>query len=80
VAQSSPGVSRIAGPAIRRLELTDMDAAAVVHRTAFDDRLPWLAGLHTAQEDRLYFRERVFRACEIWGAQDGVTLIGIVAF
>ncbi|WP_430640587.1 hypothetical protein [Bradyrhizobium brasilense] len=31
---------------IRRLVLADMDAAARVHRAAFDQALPWLAGLH----------------------------------
>jgi putative acetyltransferase len=32
---------------LARLALEDMDAAARVHRAAFDDRLPWLSGLHT---------------------------------
>src|SRR5713226_9085366 len=46
---------------LRRLELVDMDAAVRVLRTAFDHALPSLAGLHTAKEDRWFFRERVFR-------------------
>jgi putative acetyltransferase len=65
---------------IRKLELAEMDAAAAVHRATFDDRLPWLANLHTREEDRSYFRERVFQQCEIWGALDGARLIGIIAF
>ena len=65
---------------IRRLELVDMDAAAAVHRSAFDDRLPWLSGLHTPDEARRYFCERVFEECEIWGALDGSALTGIIAF
>ena len=36
--------------------LADMDAAAVVRRAAFDQALPWLAGLHTPEEDRQFFR------------------------
>jgi GNAT superfamily N-acetyltransferase len=64
----------------RRLELADMDAAALVHRAAFDDALPWLAGLHTPAEDRRYFRERVFPACEVWGAFDDAVLAALVAF
>jgi putative acetyltransferase len=44
---------------IRRLELEDMIAAAGVHRAAFDERLPWLAGRHTAGEDLGYFQDRV---------------------
>ena len=64
----------------RRLELADMDAAALVHRAAFDDALPWLAGLHTPADDRRYFRERVFTACEVWGAFDDAVLAALVAF
>ena len=56
-----------------------MDAASVVHRAAFDERLPWLAGLHTPAEDRAYFRDVVFAGCEVWGAWD-VALVGFIAF
>ena len=68
------------GMTIRRLELAELDAAAAVHRSAFDDRLPWLAGVHTPEEDRSYFRERVSTICEIWGAFEDETLVGIIAF
>ncbi len=57
-----------------------MDAAARVLRTAFDQALPWLAGLHTPEEDRWFFRKRVFKTCEVWGAFDGTGLIGVLAF
>ncbi len=67
-------------PTLRRLELADMDAAARVLRTAFDQALPWLAGLHTPEEDRWFFRKRVFKTCEVWGALDGTGLIGVLAF
>jgi GNAT superfamily N-acetyltransferase len=65
---------------LRRLELADMDQAAQVHRTAFDRALPWLAGFHTPGEDRWFFRERVFGNCEVWGAFDDSTMIGMIAF
>ena len=65
---------------LRKLELADMDAAAPIHRAAFDRALPWLAGLHTPAEDRWFFREHVFRSCEIWGAFDDTALIGMIAF
>jgi GNAT superfamily N-acetyltransferase len=57
---------------LRKLKLADMDAAARVHRTAFDRALPTLAGLHTPEEDQGFFRERVSRTCEVWGAFDGM--------
>jgi putative acetyltransferase len=64
---------------LRRLTLDDMDCAAVVLRISFDERLPWLTGLHTPEEDRAYFRGHVFSTCEVWGAVDG-NIIGIIAF
>jgi GNAT superfamily N-acetyltransferase len=68
------------GLIIRPLEIADMDAAARVHRTAFDQALPWLTGLHTPDEDRWFYRERVFKTCQIWGAFNGGALTGIIAF
>jgi GNAT superfamily N-acetyltransferase len=65
---------------LRRLALDDMNAAARVHRSAFDDALPWLAGLHTPEEDAWFYRERVFAACEVWGAFGAEALVGVVAF
>ena len=43
-----------------------MDAAARVLRRSFDHALPTLAGLHTPEEDRWFFRNRVFADCELW--------------
>jgi hypothetical protein len=51
---------------VRRLELDDMDAAAQIHRAAFDHALPALVGLHAPEEDRWFFRERVFPTCALW--------------
>jgi GNAT superfamily N-acetyltransferase len=68
------------GLSIRQLELADMDAAARVHRTAFDRALPWLTGLHTPDEDRWFYRERVFAGCQVHGAFEGGALAGIIAF
>jgi putative acetyltransferase len=65
---------------LRRLALTDMSAAARVHRAAFDAALPWLAGLHTPEEDQWFFQERVFKTCDVWGAFRDSELIGIIAF
>ena len=67
------------GLIIRQLELADMDAAARVHRRAFDHALPWLTGLHTSDEDRWFYRERVFTGCQVHGAFEGDALVGIIA-
>lgn len=65
---------------LRPLALTDMGAAAQVHRLAFDQAMPWLVGLHTPDQDRWFYRERVFPTCHVWGHFDGVVLGGIIAF
>jgi GNAT superfamily N-acetyltransferase len=57
-----------------------MDQAAGVHRASFDLALPWLAGLHTPDEDRRFYRETVFKTCVLWGAFDVSAMIGVIAF
>jgi GNAT superfamily N-acetyltransferase len=64
---------------IRQLQLADMDAAARVHRAAFDHALPWLTGLHTSDEDRWFYRERVFTEYHVQ-AFEGGALAAIIAF
>ena len=65
---------------IRQLELADMDAAARVHRSSFDHALPWLTGLHTPEEDRWFYRERMFKTCALWGAFDDNVMTALIAF
>ena len=64
----------------RQLGLDDIDAAAAVHRTAFDAALPWLAGRYTPAQDRWFYRERMFAECRMWGAFDGLRMIAVIAF
>ncbi|MBR2692404.1 MAG: GNAT family N-acetyltransferase [Aquamicrobium sp.] len=64
---------------LHRLGLQDMARVAVVLRQAFDERLPWLAGIHTPQEDRLFFENHVYASCEVWGALDA-DIVGFIAF
>jgi putative acetyltransferase len=63
---------------LRQLAIDDMDSAAIVLRTSFDEALPTLAGLHTPEEDRWFFRE--FATCQLWGYFDGKDLLGFIAF
>jgi len=44
--------------------------------------LPYLPDLHTADEDRAFFRDRVYAECAVWLADDGPssTIEGFVAF
>lgn len=52
----------------------------MVHRTAFDQAMPGLVGLHTPDEDRWFYREHVFATCRLWGYFDGDVPSGIIAF
>ena len=65
---------------LRKLDLDDMDAAARIHRAAFDQRLPWIAALHTPEEDRRFYRETVFGRCTLWGAVDSAEILGFIAY
>jgi GNAT superfamily N-acetyltransferase len=64
----------------RRLDLADMDEAARVLRTSFDQALPRLRGLHTPAEDRAFFRARLFATCAMWGAFADCAMTGFIAF
>ena len=64
----------------RPLRQDEMEGAARVHRASFDERLPWLAGLYTPAQDFAFFRDRVFAACEVWGALEADEVVGIIAF
>ncbi|WP_027547362.1 GNAT family N-acetyltransferase [Bradyrhizobium sp. WSM2254] len=65
---------------LRQLALTDMGAAAQVHRIAFDQAMPRLVGLHTPEEDRWFYREHIFKTCRVWGRFDQDALSGLIAF
>ena len=42
--------------------------------------LPFLAQRHTAEEDRAFFRDRVFTICDVWVAERDGELVGMCAF
>jgi GNAT superfamily N-acetyltransferase len=65
---------------LRRLTPADASDIARVHRVSFDDRLPWLSGIHTPDEDLAYFRDTVCATCVLWGGFEGQRLIGFIAF
>jgi putative acetyltransferase len=65
---------------LRLLDLEDMDQVAVVQRRSRDLALPWIKVLHTPEEDRWFFREHVFKTCELWGYFEDGELAGFIAF
>ena len=65
---------------LRPLALDDMDEAAHVFRTSFDQSFPTLKRLHTPEEDRAFFRERLFATCAMSGAFADGAMTGFIAF
>lgn len=65
---------------LRRLTPDDAAQIASVHRASFNERLPWLSGIHTPDEDLAYFRDTVCTTCVLWGGFEGPTLVGFIAF
>lgn len=64
-----------------RLLATDhAEEAARVMRASLNERLPWLAGLHTPDEDRRFFRDHVFATDQVHGVSEGGRLVGFIAF
>ena len=59
--------------AIRQANDGDIASVARLFRAVRAACLPYLPHLHTPEEDLAFFRDRVFRECEVWiaGAMDG---------
>lgn len=54
---------------VRRARADELDAVAALHRRSREDAMPFMRGMHTVDEDRAFFRERVFAACDVWVAE-----------
>lgn len=64
---------------IRELGPSDAGRVAHVLRTSFDERLPWLAGFHSPEQDLDFVKGHLFQTCSIWGADDD-KIFGFIAF
>lgn len=57
-----------------------MSDLAALHRATVRRHLPFLPELHTLEEERGYFRERLFTEFDVWVAEEGKALLGYIAF
>jgi len=65
---------------VRRAREDESDAVAALFRLSKETAMPYLPALHTPEEDRAFFRTRVFAECEVWVAERGGELAGMCAF
>ena len=65
---------------LRRAGRDESDAVAAVFRLSKRTALPYLPDLHTPEDDRGFFRQRVFAECSVWVALRRGSLAGFCAF
>ena len=64
---------------VRRARAEESDALAALFRLSRTTALPYLPDLHTPEEDRAFFREHTFVACDVWVAESDGTPAGFCA-
>jgi GNAT superfamily N-acetyltransferase len=64
---------------VRRARDDESDAVAALFRVSKETAMPYLPALHTAEDDRAFFRERVFARCDVWVAECDGALRGFCA-
>ena len=65
---------------VRRARDDESDAVAALFRLSKETAMPYLPELHTPEEDRAFFCDRVFVQCDVWVAERDGALLGFCAF
>lgn len=63
-----------------RAHADEIDEVATVFRASRTEASPYLPNMHTPQDDRVYFRDRVFGTCEVWVAVEDDAVVGFCAY
>ena len=66
--------------AVRRARDDEVNAVAALVRLSKKTAMPYLPNLHTPEEDRAFFRDRVFAECDVWVAERDGQIAGACAF
>ena len=61
---------------LRRARIDDIDAIVAIFRESTAEAMPWLPVLHTADEDRDFFRRSFDEGHEFWVAELGGRVVG----
>ena len=67
-------------PTVRRAGPDESDAVAAVFRASKEAALPYLPDVHSAADDRVYFRDQAFASCAVWVAVEADASGGFCAF
>lgn len=71
---------RADGVTLRRpRSVADVAAAARLHRASKRAAMPWLADVHTPDEDVAWMRDTVFAKQSVWLACEGDAIVGIAS-
>lgn len=65
---------------LRRADVGDAQAVALLHRRVVRSSLPFLPDLHTATEDRDFFCEYFFPCHQVWICEHDSQLVGYIGF
>jgi ribosomal protein S18 acetylase RimI-like enzyme len=65
---------------LRRAHIEDMPDVAKIHRLAFFTAMPHMPVLHTPEEDLNFYTTGVFTSSEVWLAEIGDVIAGVIAF
>lgn len=68
------------GVKVRRAHPSESEAVASVFRRSRHTFLPYLPDLHSFEEDKAYFRNIVFRDCDVWVADEQQEVVEFCAF
>ncbi len=61
---------------LRRARSDDLDAMVAIFRDSRAEAMPWLPVLHTAEEDREFFRGRMNEGHEFWVVESDGRVVG----
>ena len=65
---------------IRQAASAESDAIAAIARKSRSHFLPHLPDLHSFDDDKKFYRNRVFSECDVWVAVETQDIVGFCAF
>ncbi|MEM5585130.1 GNAT family N-acetyltransferase [Roseibium sp. AS2] len=70
----------VSNTVFRKAALEESETVASIARKSRAHFLPYLPDLHSFEEDKGFYRDRVFSECDVWVAVESQKLVGFCAF